>query len=83
MKLKFIMDKDEIEKLLNSLADGLFEGDVITKWFDEKYCKNCPTTEVILHNGKVDYWKECEFESKCHHQDFDKSVIRLWLDGEE
>lgn len=75
------MSKDEMVEFLNGLVGTEFDSTVIFKWFKEKYCEVCPDIEII-DRGKNELWKECYFEGICPHQDWDKKLIELWLDGE-
>lgn len=75
------MNKDELADFLDKLISGGVEKCPAIIWFDKKYCKVCPDIEVE-YRGKKELWKECDFESKCPHQNWGSDLVELWLDGE-
>lgn len=78
------MSKEEFIKFISDIVEeNIFEeSNQIGLWFNTTYCKKCPEIEVKW-GGEILHWKECEFESKCPHQDWEaKTLIKMWLDGE-
>ena len=78
------MNKDEFIKLISDIVDGcLFDNEnKIGHWFKVTYCDKCPEIE-FKWGGKIERWKECGFEGKCPHQDWEnEQLIKMWLDGE-
>lgn len=75
------MNKEELSKFLYHLCNEDLTKTKIFDWLDRVYCSKCPYIEVILKD-KSEMWRECNFEGKCPHQNWDISVIKLWLDSE-
>lgn len=69
---------------------GLFDSSPWMKWFDQKYCKNCPSIKCKYEDGIRQFpasW--CELYDKCKFfPDMpdvpdNKDIIRMWLESEE
>ena len=75
------MDKHEMVLFINDLIDNNVDKSIPFDWFDRNYCQVCPDIEVV-YEGKNELWKECDFETKCPHQEFGNGLINLWLDSD-
>ena len=82
-----------MKKNIDELADWIdkhvfFDDAPWIKWWDDKYCKECPI-EVFDDDGITSEYGWCEIHSKCKYfQDRDnipsgKEIIKLWLMSQE
>lgn len=80
------MNIDEFTEWLNEY--GAFDDSPWMKWFDQKYCKNCPDVMCHYVNSTHEFpcgW--CELEHKCKFfTDLNsipdsKMIIKLWLES--
>lgn len=85
-----IFKTKNIDELTDWLDEhGAFDNSPWTKWFDEKYCKQCEPESVYIPMFDDECecsW--CELNGKCKYfQELDdthnnKQTIRMWLESE-
>lgn len=79
------MSVEEMAELITGIFDSA-DDNTITKWFERKYCDNCPTEKITAciecPSLVGEEFHECDFQGICPHYKNDKDKVRLWLESE-